>query len=82
MTNNASWGLVRSRAAVTGRVIDLTEIVGRQLNGRSSDVLLEPVQRCGARDWDNPRLLGQQPRVAAHRRDCTHPPAGVRGFAR
>src|SRR2546429_5421326 len=37
-------------------------MVGRQLNGRCSDVLLEPVQLCGARDWNDPRLLGQQPR--------------------
>jgi hypothetical protein len=38
------------------------EIAGRQLEGHGADVLFEPVQFCGARDWNNPRLPGKQPR--------------------
>ena len=44
------------------RAIDLAEIVGRQREGRGSDVLLEPVQLRGARDRNDPRLLREQPR--------------------
>jgi hypothetical protein len=41
--------------------IDLAEIVGRKLDGRRSDVFLEPVKLRGARDRNDPRVLGEQP---------------------
>ena len=40
---------------------DLTEIVGRKFDCSRSDVLLQAMQLRGARDRNDPRLLGQQP---------------------
>jgi hypothetical protein len=39
---------------------DLGEIVHRQIDIRSGEVLLKPVQLCGAQDRHDPRLLTRQ----------------------
>src|SRR5438105_341737 len=44
-----------------GSAIDLTEIVGRELDGCCSDVLLETRQLRRAGDGNDPRLLCKQP---------------------
>ena len=44
-----------------GRGLDLAEVVGRQLDGRRPEVLLQAMQLRGARDGDDPGLLGEQP---------------------
>src|SRR5881628_2472096 len=44
-----------------GGAIDLTEIVGREFDRSRSDVLVQALKLPGARDWNNPRLLGEQP---------------------
>jgi hypothetical protein len=40
---------------------DVAEIIGHQLDTSRPDVLLQPVQFCGAGDRHDPRLLSQQP---------------------
>src|SRR5215831_3194447 len=42
-------------------VVDVAQVVGRQFHGGSSEVLFQPMQLRGARDRNNPRLLGKQP---------------------
>src|SRR2546428_13118316 len=42
--------------------VDGGEILGRQLDIRSSEVLLEPAQLGGSRDRNDPRLLREKPR--------------------
>jgi len=42
--------------------MDLAEVVRRKLDGGRSDVLFQAIQLRGAWDWNNPRLLGKQPR--------------------
>jgi len=44
-----------------GSALDLTEIVGREFECNCSDVLAEPLQPSGARNWNNPWPLGEQP---------------------
>jgi hypothetical protein len=44
-----------------GGVVDLAEVVGRQLDGGCPDVLFQAMLLRGAWDRDDPRLLGQQP---------------------
>ena len=43
------------------RTIDLSEIIGRQLDFNGADILLQPMQLRGARDRNNPRLLREKP---------------------
>jgi hypothetical protein len=40
-------------------LLDLTEVAGRQLNRRSTDVLFQPLDLPRARDRNDPRLLRQ-----------------------
>ena len=40
-----------------GRFVDVSQIVGRELDGNCPDVLLQTIQFCRAWDRDNPRLL-------------------------
>ena len=42
-------------------VLDLTEVVSRQLDIGATDVLLKPTAFRGSWDWNDPRLLGKQP---------------------
>ncbi len=42
--------------------VDLSEIVGCEFDCNGSDVLIQAMQLRGAWDWNDPRLLGQQPR--------------------
>src|SRR6266542_330869 len=42
--------------------VDRAEVLGRQVDVRGAEVLLEPVQLRGPRDRHGPRLLRQQPR--------------------
>ncbi len=51
-----------------GSALDLTEIVGRQLDCHCAKVLLQALQLSGAGDGHNPRLLRQQPRQRDLRR--------------
>ena len=44
-----------------GGALDLAEVVGRQFDGSRPDVLLQAMQLRGARDRNDPRLLGEQP---------------------
>jgi hypothetical protein len=44
-----------------GDALDLAEIVGRQLDGGCSEVLVEAFQPPSARDRDDPGLLSEQP---------------------
>src|SRR5216684_3858572 len=44
-----------------GGALDLMQIVGREIDGNCSDVLLQSLQLAGAWDGNNPRLLGKQP---------------------
>src|SRR6267143_3034665 len=44
-----------------GRALDLAEIGWRELDCCGSDVLFQALQLPGARDGNNPRLLGKQP---------------------
>jgi hypothetical protein len=41
--------------------LDVAEIIGHQVDASRPDVLLQPVQFCGAGDRHDPRLLSQQP---------------------
>src|SRR6266571_6342406 len=49
-------------------VLDLTEIVRRQLDVGCRDVLLETARLRRARYWDDPRFLREQPRQRNLRR--------------
>ena len=42
-------------------LVDLAQVVGRELDVRGAEVLLQAVQLRGARDRHDPRLLGEQP---------------------
>jgi hypothetical protein len=42
--------------------LDLLEIVRRKFDGNRTDVLVQALQLPAARDGNNPRLLGKQPR--------------------
>src|SRR5438034_1150933 len=42
--------------------VDLSEIAGCEFDCNGSDVLVQATQLRGAWDWNDPRLLGQQPR--------------------
>ena len=44
-----------------GRGLDLAEVVGRELDVGRPEVLVQAMQLRGARDRDDPRLLGEQP---------------------
>src|SRR5215831_15139799 len=44
-----------------GGGIDVIQVAGRKSDGYSSDVFVEPVELCSARDRRHPRLLSQQP---------------------
>ena len=52
---------------------NLTEIVGGQLDGNGSDVLLQAVPLRGSWDWNNPWLLRKEPRERDLGR-CRPPP--------
>src|SRR5437870_5302794 len=49
------------RRDLRGGLFDLTEIIGRELDVHRADVFLETMQLRGARDRDDPRLLGKHP---------------------
>src|SRR2546423_9751081 len=40
---------------------DLPQIVGRESDGKCADILIEALKLAGARDGNDPRLLGEQP---------------------
>src|SRR5438034_8132289 len=44
-----------------GSALDVAQIVGRELDGSGSDVLLQAMQLRGTRDGNDPRVLGKQP---------------------
>src|SRR5512132_4540025 len=44
-----------------GGAIDLPNVIGRKFDGSRSDVLLQAGQLRGARDRNDPRLLGKEP---------------------
>ena len=44
-----------------GGGLDLAEVVGRELDRGGPEVLVQPMELRGARDGDDPGLLGEQP---------------------
>lgn len=44
-----------------GGEVDLTKIVGREVKDDRSDILVQTMQLRGARNGNDPRLLGEQP---------------------
>jgi hypothetical protein len=42
--------------------LDLTEVVGREFDGGRPEVLVQAMQLRGARNRNDPRLLGEEPR--------------------
>jgi hypothetical protein len=46
---------------LVGGILDLAEVVGGQLKGGCSEVLVEALHSTGAGDRHDPRLLGEQP---------------------
>jgi hypothetical protein len=56
-----------------GGVFDLTKIVGRKFDCSCSDVFFQAMQLRGARDWNNPRPLSEQPPERDLSRGCLLP---------
>src|SRR5208337_281857 len=50
--------------------LDLTQIIGCQFNIHCSDIFVESLKLCCARDRDNPRLLSKQPSQSNLSRCC------------